>query len=126
MSKSDLIELTGAVEEVLPGNMFRVKVDNLPNILTCYTSGKLKQHKISARPPAMPKEDAIHVPAQVLSPLGVAAYRMRLANGYELVAHVTRKLQPVIGAIQPGDTVELELSPFDLSRGRIIGRCGTP
>ena len=46
MSKSDLIELTGAVEEVLPGNMFRVKVDNLPNILTCYTSGKLKQHKI--------------------------------------------------------------------------------
>jgi translation initiation factor IF-1 len=33
MSKSDLIELTGAVEEVLPGSMFRVKVDNLPNIL---------------------------------------------------------------------------------------------
>ena len=71
----------------------------------------------------MPKEDAIHVPAQVLSPLGVAAYRMRLPNGYELVAHVTRQLQPVIGAIQPGDRMELELSPFDLSRGRIIGRC---
>jgi translation initiation factor IF-1 len=53
----------------------------------------------------------------------VAAYRMRLPNGYELVAHVTRKLQPVIGAIQPGDRMELELSPFDLSRGRIIGRC---
>ncbi len=49
----------------------------------------------------MPKEDAIHVPAQVLSPLGVAAYRMRLSNGYELVAHVTRKLQPVIGPVQP-------------------------
>jgi len=80
----------------------------------------------SPPPPAMPKEDAIHVPAQVLSPLGVAAYRMRLSNGYELVAHVTRKLQPIIGAIQPGDTVELELSPFDLSRGRIIGRCSTP
>ncbi len=71
---------------------------------------------------AMPKEDAIHVPAQVLGPLGVAAYRMRLSNGYELVAHVTRKLQPVIGPIQPGDQVDLELSPFDLSRGRIIGR----
>lgn len=77
----------------------------------------------------MPKEDAIHVPAQVLGPLGVAAYRMRLPNGYELVAHVTRKLQPVIGAIRPGDTLELELSPFDLTRGRIIGRPdsgGTP
>jgi len=71
----------------------------------------------------MPKEDAIHVPAQVLSPLGVAAYRMRLPNGYELVAHVTRKLQPVIGAIQPGDRMALELPPIDLSRGRIIGRC---
>ncbi|MEY3535315.1 MAG: Translation initiation factor, partial [Verrucomicrobiota bacterium] len=42
----------------------------------------------------------------------------------ELVAHVTRKLQPVIGPIQPGDQVDLELSPFDLSRGRIIGRIG--
>lgn len=77
----------------------------------------------------MPKEDAIHVPAQVLGPLGIAAYRMRLSNGYELVAHVTRKLQPVIGSIHPGDTLELELSPFDLTRGRIIGRpdcSGTP
>ena len=46
MSKSDLLELTGQIEEVLPGNMFRVKVDNMPNVLTCYTSGKLKQHKI--------------------------------------------------------------------------------
>lgn len=46
MSKEDIIELTGRVEEVLPGNMFKVKVDNLPNVLLCYTSGKLKQHKI--------------------------------------------------------------------------------
>ena len=46
MSKEDIIELTGRVEDVLPGNMFKVKVDNLPNVLLCYTSGKLKQHKI--------------------------------------------------------------------------------
>lgn len=72
----------------------------------------------------MPKEDAIHVAAQVLGPLGVAAYRMRLSNGHELVAHVTRKLQPEIGPIRPGDLLELELSPFDLSRGRVIGRSG--
>jgi len=36
MSKDDVIELTGQVEEVLPGNMFRVKVDNMPNLLLCY------------------------------------------------------------------------------------------
>jgi translation initiation factor IF-1 len=46
MSKEDLIELTGKVEEVLPGSMYRVKLDNMPNIITCYTGGKLKQHKI--------------------------------------------------------------------------------
>ena len=46
MAKEDVIELTGVVDEVLPGNMFKVKVDNLPHTLLCYTSGKLKQHKI--------------------------------------------------------------------------------
>jgi len=46
MSKNDLIELTGTVEEVLPGSMFRVKLDNMSSTITCYTGGKLKQHKI--------------------------------------------------------------------------------
>ena len=46
MSKADLIELTGVVEEVLPGSMYRVKLDNMQSVITCYTGGKLKQHKI--------------------------------------------------------------------------------
>ena len=46
MSKNDLIELTGTVEEVLPGSMFRVKIDDMNNVIICYTGGKLKQHKI--------------------------------------------------------------------------------
>ena len=46
MSKADLIELVGTVEEVLPGSMYRVKLDDVANIITCYTGGKLKQHKI--------------------------------------------------------------------------------
>jgi translation initiation factor IF-1 len=46
MSKNDLIELTGTVDEVLPGSMYRIKIDNMQNIITCYTGGKLKQHKI--------------------------------------------------------------------------------
>jgi translation initiation factor IF-1 len=46
MAKDDLIELTGMITEVLPGSMFRVKIDNMDALLTCYTGGKLKQHKI--------------------------------------------------------------------------------
>ena len=46
MSKADLIELTGIVDEVLPGSMYRVKLDDMNSIITCYTGGKLKQHKI--------------------------------------------------------------------------------
>ena len=46
MAKDDLIELTGSIEEVLPGSMYRVKIDDVNSIITCYTGGKLKQHKI--------------------------------------------------------------------------------
>jgi translation initiation factor IF-1 len=45
-NKDNILELTGVVDEVLPGNMFRVKVENMPNLLLCYMGGKLKQHKI--------------------------------------------------------------------------------
>jgi translation initiation factor IF-1 len=70
-NKEDVIELVGAVEEVLPGSMFRVKVENMPNPLLCYMGGRLKQHKIR---------------------------------------------------IILGDNVKLEVSPYDLSKGRITFR----
>jgi translation initiation factor IF-1 len=69
--KDDIIEIIGKVEEVLPGSMFRVKVDNIPKTLLCYMSGRLKQHKIR---------------------------------------------------IILGDPVKVELSPYDLSKGRITYR----
>ena len=71
MAKDDIIELVGTVEEVLPGNMFRVKVENLPNMLLCYMGGKLKQHKIR---------------------------------------------------IILGDKVKIEISPYDLTKGRVTYR----
>lgn len=46
MSKGDLIELVGTVDEVLPGSMYRVKLDEMSNPIVCYTGGKLKQNKI--------------------------------------------------------------------------------
>lgn len=71
MAKDDIIELIGVVDEVLPGNMFRVKVENMPNMLLCYMGGKLKQHKIR---------------------------------------------------IILGDNVKVEVSPYDLTKGRVTYR----
>ena len=71
MAKDDIIELTGTVEEVLPGNMFRVKADSFDSVLLCYMGGKLKQHKIR---------------------------------------------------IILGDKVKVEVSPYDLTKGRVTYR----
>jgi translation initiation factor IF-1 len=72
MSKnSELIELTGLVEEVLPNSTFRVRVDNVGQVVLCYVGGRLKQHKIK---------------------------------------------------IILGDKVKIEMSPYDLTKGRITYR----
>ena len=71
MAKDDILELTGVVDEVLPGSMFRVKVEQMPNPLLCYMGGKLKQHKIR---------------------------------------------------IIQGDSVKIEVSPYDLTKGRVTYR----
>jgi len=70
-NKSELIELTGVVDEVLPNTTFRVKVDNVGQIVLCYIGGRLKQHKIK---------------------------------------------------IILGDKVKIEMSPYDLTKGRITYR----
>lgn len=69
--KEDLLELTGEVEEVLPNSTFRVKVDNMNQIVLCYMGGRLKQHKIK---------------------------------------------------VILGDKVKIEMSPYDLTKGRITYR----
>ena len=69
--KEDLLELTGAIEEVLPNSTFRVKVDNMAQIVLCYMGGRLKKNKIK---------------------------------------------------VILGDKVRIEMSPYDLTKGRIIYR----
>jgi len=71
MSKEDVIEMTGKVNDVLPGNMYRVKIDNTDHELICYLGGKLKQHKIR---------------------------------------------------VIEGDNVRIEVSPYDLNKGRVVYR----
>ena len=69
-----------------------------------------------------PKEEAITVEGKVLETLPNAMFRVGLANGHKVLAHVSGKMRMNFIRILPGDSVTLELSPYDLSRGRIIRR----
>ena len=69
-----------------------------------------------------PKEEAITVEGKVLETLPNAMFRVELPNGHKVLAHVSGKMRMNFIRILPGDTVVLELSPYDLTRGRIIRR----
>ncbi len=70
----------------------------------------------------MPKEDAIQVEGRVLETLPNAMFRVELENGHKVLAHISGKMRMHFIKILPGDKVTVELSPSDLSRGRIIFR----
>jgi translation initiation factor IF-1 len=72
----------------------------------------------------MPKEDALRVEATVLESLPNAMFRVKLENGsnHIMIAHVSGKMRMNFIRILPGDKVTVELSPYDLARGRIVMR----
>jgi translation initiation factor IF-1 len=70
----------------------------------------------------MTKEDAIEVEGTVVEPLPNAMFRVELPNGHRVLAHISGKMRMHYIKILPGDKVILELSPYDLSRGRIVYR----
>jgi translation initiation factor IF-1 len=70
----------------------------------------------------MPKEEAIQVEGKVLETLPNAMFRVELPNGHKVLAHVSGKMRMYFIKILPGDMVTVELSPYDLTRGRIIYR----
>jgi translation initiation factor IF-1 len=70
----------------------------------------------------MPKEEAIQVEGKVLETLPNAMFRVELENGHKVLAHISGKMRMHFIKILPGDTVTVELSPYDLSRGRITYR----
>ena len=69
-----------------------------------------------------PKEDAITVTGTVLETLPNAMFRVELENNHRVLAHVSGKMRMHFIRILPGDKVTLELSPYDLTRGRITRR----
>ncbi len=70
----------------------------------------------------MAKQDAITVEGKVLETLPNAMFRVELENGHRVLAHVSGKMRMHFIKILPGDKVTIELSPYDLTRGRIVYR----
>ena len=70
----------------------------------------------------MPKEQAIRVDGTILETLPNATFRVELESGHKVLAHVSGKMRMHFIKILPGDKVTVELSPYDLSRGRIVYR----
>ena len=70
----------------------------------------------------MPKEDAIEVEGMVVEPLPNAMFRVELDNKHRVLAHISGRMRKHFIRILPGDRVLVELSPYDLTRGRIVYR----
>lgn len=70
----------------------------------------------------MPKEEPIRVEAVVKEALPNATFRVELENGHQLLAHVSGKMRMHFIRILPGDKVTVEMSPYDLDKGRIVYR----
>jgi translation initiation factor IF-1 len=70
----------------------------------------------------MVKKDTIRLQAKVIDALPNAMFKVELEGGHEVLAHVSGKMRMHFIRILPGDTVTVEMSPYDLNRGRIVLR----
>ncbi|MGB2808152.1 MAG: translation initiation factor IF-1 [Sedimentisphaerales bacterium] len=70
----------------------------------------------------MPKKDTIRLQAKVIDALPNAVFEVELENGHKIMAHVSGKMRMNFIRILAGDTVVVEMSPYDLNRGRIVLR----
>lgn len=70
----------------------------------------------------MAKQDVIELGGEVIDTLPNAMFKVKLENGHEILAHVSGKIRMHYIRILPGDHVKVEISPYDLTRGRITFR----
>ena len=70
----------------------------------------------------MAKEEGIVVEGTIVDTLPNAMFRVELENGHQVLAHISGKMRKYFIRILPGDKVQIELSPYDLTRGRIVHR----
>lgn len=82
----------------------------------------MSAEKPSQRSHLMPKKDVIEVEGTVLETLPNAMFRVEIANKHRILAHISGKMRKYFIRILPGDKVLVELSPYDLTKGRIVYR----
>ncbi len=70
----------------------------------------------------MAKKEVIQIEGKIVEALPNAMFRVELENGHRVLAHISGKMRMHFIQILPGDTVTVELSPYDLNRGRIVYR----
>jgi len=70
----------------------------------------------------MAKEEVIQMPGEIMETLPNATFRVKLENGHTILGHISGKMRMHYIRILPGDKVTVELTPYDLTRGRIIFR----
>lgn len=70
----------------------------------------------------MSKQSAIEIDGTIIEALSNAMFRVKLQNGHEIIAHISGKMRMHYIRILPGDRVKVEMSPYDLSKGRISFR----
>jgi translation initiation factor IF-1 len=70
----------------------------------------------------MAKEDVLQMPGEIMETLPNATFRVKLENGHVILGHISGKMRMHYIRILPGDKVTVELTPYDLTRGRIIFR----
>ena len=70
----------------------------------------------------MAKQASIQLDGTVVESLGTAMFRVELENGHQIIAHISGKMRMHYIKILPGDKVQIEMSPYDLSKGRITYR----
>jgi translation initiation factor IF-1 len=70
----------------------------------------------------LPKEETITMEGEVLDAMPNAMFRVKLENGHQIIAHISGKMRKFYIRILPGDRVTVEISPYDLSKGRITYR----
>ena len=85
-------------------------------------TGMCRQIAKTGRRIRMSKADAIEIEGTVIEKLPNATFQVELENGHKVLAHISGKLRMNFIRILPGDKVTIELSPYDLSKGRIIWR----
>ncbi|MBT9131675.1 MAG: Translation initiation factor IF-1 [Syntrophomonadaceae bacterium] len=89
-----------------------------------YTKSKLRKRvRVKNTEGNIVKEKAIEVEGVVKESLPNAMFRVEIENGHRVLAHICGKMRKHYIKILPGDRVKMELSPYDLSRGRIVYRC---